>query len=480
MGISGNLKTMDLAEILQWLSQGQKTGTLVIDGPKVAKRIFFRDGVIISSASSDPKEYLGHFLCSHGYISEEEVNAAIARQKQEKKLLGQILVGMELVTEAQLQELLQLKAEEAIYDIFTWDEAEFEFLDDELPEETMVQMRLDVQWIVLEGSRRKDEWLRIREWVPSPLAVPVLIYDISEVEMEEVDRRILEWVDDDRTVEEISEGAQTNLFLIAQTIAQYVEQGILKVVRPRIIEVTKPAKKGDGQASAAENAPQVIPPSSHPQMMPPGQMPPGQMPPGQMPPGQMPPGQMPPGQMSQGYPGMQPAYPYGMPDGQSPQHPSPQAPPGVAVGGRTLHFAGGGAGGGAPEESSTTEAERLLEKAESHLKRGDLDEALERYRESRVAEGSGPSVKSAAEEGERKVSEALERAGISLAAVPELKCSEGKLAELDISPHEGYFLTRLDGSNDIQSILKILPMPLQKIDTQVLLWKLRKSGYVSV
>ena len=30
MGISGNLKTMVLAELLQWLSQGQKTGTLVI------------------------------------------------------------------------------------------------------------------------------------------------------------------------------------------------------------------------------------------------------------------------------------------------------------------------------------------------------------------------------------------------------------------------------------------------------------------
>ena len=77
MGISGNIKTMALAELLQWLSQGQKTGTLLIDGKKVKKRIFFEEGVIIASASTDPKEYLGHFLASHGYIDEQTVNEAV-------------------------------------------------------------------------------------------------------------------------------------------------------------------------------------------------------------------------------------------------------------------------------------------------------------------------------------------------------------------------------------------------------------------
>ena len=56
MSIAGNLKTMELSELLQWLSQAQKTGTLVCDNGQVEKRIFFRDGMIISSASTDPKE----------------------------------------------------------------------------------------------------------------------------------------------------------------------------------------------------------------------------------------------------------------------------------------------------------------------------------------------------------------------------------------------------------------------------------------
>ena len=77
MGITGNLKTMELSELLQWLSQSRKTGTLVIDNGEVEKRIFFEAGKVISAAASDPKEYLGHFLVSHGFIDEATLAQAM-------------------------------------------------------------------------------------------------------------------------------------------------------------------------------------------------------------------------------------------------------------------------------------------------------------------------------------------------------------------------------------------------------------------
>ena len=73
MGVSGNLKTMLPGDLLQWLSLGQKTGTLTVTKKAIEKRIFFRRGRVISSASNDPREYLGQFLMSHGYMSEPEL-----------------------------------------------------------------------------------------------------------------------------------------------------------------------------------------------------------------------------------------------------------------------------------------------------------------------------------------------------------------------------------------------------------------------
>ena len=90
MGISGNLKTMVLSELLQWLSMGQKTGTLVIDNKKVEKRVCFDNGVIISSASTDPKEYLGRFLVNHGFLEadREQMAGLLARPELSGALAG--------------------------------------------------------------------------------------------------------------------------------------------------------------------------------------------------------------------------------------------------------------------------------------------------------------------------------------------------------------------------------------------------------
>lgn len=486
MGISGNIKTMALAELLQWLSQGQKIGTLVIDNGRVEKRVFFKNGLIISSASTDPKEYLGHFLVSQGHISEEEVDKAVARQDEEKHLIGKILVDMGAVSEEELHKLLQLKAEESIYDIFTWDEGDFHFLDGELPEKNMIPMGLDVQWIVLEGSRRLDEWNRIRETIPSPLTVPVLVTDLEQLELEDVDRRILSWVDDDRTVEDISHEAKASLFLVSQTIAHHVQEGQLKAVRPRVIEVEveveAPAKAASPEDSGyyrvvREDTGQI------PMMMAYGSPVPH------------------PQQQPQNYPPMQMAgggaYPMQQFMQQAPQHPgfasaapTPQPQQGAAtpsqsidLGGRALHFAPPQDGQAASSQQAApeqpkSEAQQLLDQAATQLNQGELDIALETYRQARKASGDNPQIEQAVVKGEQEIQQALEREGFKLSAVPKLQCPMEKLTQLNISPQQGFMLTRVNGSYDVQSLLKLSPMP--RLDAQVFFWQLSKSGHIAL
>lgn len=232
MGITGNLETMQLSELLQWLSQSKKTGTLVVDDGDVEKRIFFDQGRIVSSASTDPREYLGQFLMSHGHITEEELNGAIRMQEKTGMLLGKILVSIGAVQEQEVHRLLQLKAEEAIYDIFAWPEGDFEFLDGELPQREMVPISLDVTGIVLEGARRVDEWNRIRSAVPSMDAVPVAVVDdpAADESLPEGDRRVLEAVDDRSTVEEIRERTHSTDFFACRVLFDAVQAKTVKVI----------------------------------------------------------------------------------------------------------------------------------------------------------------------------------------------------------------------------------------------------------
>src|SRR5580765_4828539 len=110
MPIQGSLVTMSLTELLQWLGNAGKTGTLSIERNKVVKRILVRDGRVIACASQEPSDMLGHFLVSRGKISEETLRKALAQQETQKTHLGRILVTSRALPEDDLRHLLEDKA----------------------------------------------------------------------------------------------------------------------------------------------------------------------------------------------------------------------------------------------------------------------------------------------------------------------------------------------------------------------------------
>lgn len=254
MALSGNLKTMLPGDLLQWLSLGQKTGTLVVTNQRVEKKVFFRNGRVISSASNDPREYLGQFLMSHGFLTEPELKKAMEVQQQSGILLGKILVMIEVITEGDLQRLMRLKAEEEIYDIFLWNDGDFYFVDDELPQMEMIPLQVDVTGIIMEGTRRVDEWARIRELVPNEAVVPVPVAEIDPTEeLEEVEEQIVRAIDGKRSIAEIVLESRSSAFTVSSTVCALVRLGLVKLVDPtaqklaRIAEEKVPAPAATGE-----------------------------------------------------------------------------------------------------------------------------------------------------------------------------------------------------------------------------------------
>src|SRR5438105_4965643 len=166
MSLSGNLRTMPFADLLQFLHANSSTGTLQIRKKQILKMIFFEKGKIVSSSSSDPVEYLGHFLVSRSFINEEELRMAMEIQRNSKMLLGKILVMGGKVSEPDMAKLLKLKSEETVYSLFLWDEGEFSFYQDEFINRLFIRISLDPQGLIFEGVLRRDEWERIRQAFP--------------------------------------------------------------------------------------------------------------------------------------------------------------------------------------------------------------------------------------------------------------------------------------------------------------------------
>ena len=254
MSVSGNLKTMLPGDLLQWLSLGQKTGTLCVTNKGVQKKIFFRSGRVISSASNDPREYLGQFLMSHGYITEEELMKAMEVQQQSGILLGKILVMIDVINEEDLQRLMRLKAEEEIYDIFLWNEGDFQFVDDDLPQMEMIPLRVDVTGLIMEGTRRVDEWNRIHTLIAHEALVPTLVKEIPQSELEDdAQRTVINAIDGRRSLAELVLESRSSSFNVASTVYHFTREGYVKLTDPTLAAAVKTPEETAPFADSSED-----------------------------------------------------------------------------------------------------------------------------------------------------------------------------------------------------------------------------------
>jgi len=248
MGISGNISTMSLAEVFQWLHNGQKTGTLHIRGKqRIVKEVYFQKGTINSASSNDPGELIGQFLLASHRITEQQLTSALESQNRDHVLLGKILVQQKIVSGEELGRILRNISEEIIYDLFLWKEGTFEFMDDVLPRREIPTLALDITHLVLEGAQREDEWGRIHEVFPDEHVVvrPRIEQILDRLPLDSESARLMSMVNGTRTIYEILRLAKTTKFRLLKSLLILYEEGLLAVgdFRSQIIPSQVQVKK---------------------------------------------------------------------------------------------------------------------------------------------------------------------------------------------------------------------------------------------
>jgi hypothetical protein len=240
--LSGNLSTMNLADLLQWVCLGHKTGTLHLQNGRVKKQVYIHLGRMVSAGSNLPRERLGQFLLHHGRITESDLRAALSDQQSSSQPLGEILCRMGNLDETDLLRILQLKAEETIYDLFLWSEGNFHFVSDELPDWSITQISLDVTGLIMEGVRRKDEMDMIRQLLPSN-RIRLAVSDTQAASADTLagfDRHLVDLVRQGLTVAEISDHSRAPEFILLRRLYDFVEQGLLRVAEDLSLEQGRP------------------------------------------------------------------------------------------------------------------------------------------------------------------------------------------------------------------------------------------------
>lgn len=235
MSLSGNLKTMDLAELLQWVALGRKTGSLTFVKGKVKNYIFFKKGKIISSKSNEPTMQLSHYLLFQGKITEPQLKRALERQLQTRLNLGRILVKEGLISREEVEKALVDRTQEVIYDLFLWEEGYFHFTAHGFNPDELILIDIDINTILFEGVRRKDEWARIRSVFPGNNVVLEIRpdADLKSLTLTPLKKKLLFLVNMGKSISEMILEMHGSDFMVSFELFELYEQGVLEVKEVR-------------------------------------------------------------------------------------------------------------------------------------------------------------------------------------------------------------------------------------------------------
>ena len=137
-------------------SKGEKTGVLYFRQGEEVRALHLREGNIIAAGGREGLR-LGQIGCGKGLISQKQLQEVLVEAKKTGKRMGEVLLDLANVNEADLKELIRHQIREIVLELSSWEEGHFEFRDypGEFDEGGMED--INIIRIILEAAARIDE-----------------------------------------------------------------------------------------------------------------------------------------------------------------------------------------------------------------------------------------------------------------------------------------------------------------------------------
>ncbi len=229
MAIKGSLKEASLPDVIQLLFLGRRTGCLAVADGQNFGTIYFHEGQIVSASIVNRRDRLGDMLVRSNRITADQLGRAVdAQGHARERRLGVILVEQGAITPEELADYVRLQVEEAVYFLFTWTSGTFNFEAGVLPEGGEFGLRINPEYLLLEGARRVDEWSVIQKKIPSfdvVFTVDLAHVGQSDVTLSTVQQQILPLLDGTRDVQQVVEDAGLVEFDVGQAIYGLIAAG---------------------------------------------------------------------------------------------------------------------------------------------------------------------------------------------------------------------------------------------------------------
>jgi hypothetical protein len=263
MALKGNLRDFSTTQLFNLINLARKTGTLTIDTREGEAHLSFREGKLVYATMNGKNERLVMMLQQAGKISEEQSRTILAQagDKSDKEL-GLLLINAGYVTQTDIVHSVRNYVLNNVYRLFTWTDGTFRFDSNVLPIRDRITIPIDLENVIVEGSRRLKEWERLQEELPD-LDVALKFADRPSANMRNINLSVEEWrvvsfINPRNSVRQIAQYNNLSEFQIRKIVYGLLQAGLVELIRPqKVVPAAAAPAAPPGKAATAMRRPDV-------------------------------------------------------------------------------------------------------------------------------------------------------------------------------------------------------------------------------
>jgi hypothetical protein len=244
MALKGNLRDFSTTQLLNLINLARKTGTLAIDMRSEKARICFKEGKLVY-ATLGQDAHLATILHRAGKLSEEQARTiqSQASAKSDKEL-GLLLINAGYVSQSDILQSVHSFILGNVYPLFTWTDGTFRFESNMLPFEDRITASIELENVIMEGSRRLKEWERLQDELPN-LDMALRFADRPGANMRNISMSVEEWrvvsfINPRNTIRQIAQYNNMSDFQVRKIVYGLLQAGLVEMVQPEGVPVAAP------------------------------------------------------------------------------------------------------------------------------------------------------------------------------------------------------------------------------------------------
>lgn len=239
MALKGNLRDFTTTQLLNLIHLAKKTGTLTVDSGQNA-HVSFRSGKLIYAETDQQPGRLTQILFKAGKLSADQARLIDEKLRgRTDKQLGHRLIQAKLVTQNDIIQSIRQHMLDIVYKLFTWVDGTFCFEDNSEITAQKITIPIDLEVVIMEGSRRLQESEQLLEELPD-LDASLRFVDRPDARLRNINLTVEEWriisyVNPKNTIKKIAEANKLSDFQVRRTVYGMVQAGIVELI-PKIVE----------------------------------------------------------------------------------------------------------------------------------------------------------------------------------------------------------------------------------------------------